>query len=72
LAGGIIKDMLAFGAREQPLDPDKFAVLKQTITDNSKDMKTLRINCIDFESTDVTVTDITAQGQTGTCPRVSP
>jgi hypothetical protein len=65
--GGILWDNLAIGTTEgaahSPQKVGGFAVRNQVITLH-KTGATVRVNCIDFEPTDVTVTDITDNPQT--------
>lgn len=63
--GGILWDNLAFGTiwGVSPQDLGWYQVVSQTITLH-KTKATVRINCLDLEPADVTVTDITATPST--------
>jgi len=54
-----VKDMLALGSASAAPAPGSYAVAKQTWTLHSSGA-TVRVNCLDFEATDVTVTNITS------------
>jgi hypothetical protein len=62
-----VKDMLALGSATAAPAPGSYAVAKQTWTLHSSGA-TVRVNCLDFEATDVTVTNITST-PTVTCSR---
>lgn len=64
---GILRDMLALGSAGHAPNPGDYAVEKQTITLHSTGA-TVRVNCLDKEYTDVSVTDITSAPGT-TCTR---
>jgi hypothetical protein len=64
---GILVDDLNLGNDVGPPQPGQFIVKKQTITLHSTGI-TVRINCLDYEATDVTVTDVTSTPGT-TCTR---
>jgi hypothetical protein len=68
---GQVVDTLAFGFNSAPApEPGDFAVVRQvwSTTVNSQTV-TLRVNCVDYESSDVTVTDSTSLGTSVTCSR---
>lgn len=70
LVSGAFMDFWAFVARSSPPpQPGEFVIARQniTITDNltGRQFSNIRINCLNFQSTDVTVKDITTSG---TCP----
>ena len=56
---GILVDDLNLGTNVAPPQPGQYIVKKQTITLHSTGV-TVRVNCLDYEATDVTVTDITS------------
>ncbi len=66
-ANFVVKDMLALGSATAPPAPGSYAVAKQIWTAHSTG-NVVRVNCLDFESTDVSITDITGT-PTATCSR---
>jgi hypothetical protein len=62
-----LKDMLSLGSSTKAPSPGSYAVAKQTLTLHSSGA-TVRVNCLDFEATDVTVKDITSNPNV-TCAR---
>jgi len=64
---GILRDMLNLGSSTHSPLPGSYVVDKQTITLHWNGA-VVRVNCLDFEATDVTVTDITSMPNT-TCTR---
>lgn len=62
-----MKDDLSLGSTTHAPNPGSYIVDKQTITYHDTG-QTVRINCLDFEATDVSVKDITATPGT-TCTR---
>jgi len=55
----IVKDMLSLGSATAPPPTGSYVLVKQTWTLHSSGA-TVRVNCLDFEATDVTVKDITS------------
>jgi hypothetical protein len=66
-SGGYLRDMLTLGSAAHAPAAGSYVVDKQTITLHSGGA-VVRVNCLDFESTDVTVEDITSAPNT-TCTR---
>ena len=66
LSNGTFQDFWAFVGTSAPPGPGQYVKARQSITiiDNNTSLtySNLRINCLDFEATDVTVTDITKAG----------
>jgi hypothetical protein len=56
---GVLKDLLGSGSPISAPPPGSYTLYRQTISLASTGI-TVRVNCIDFEATDVTVTDITS------------
>ncbi len=65
---GILRDNLTFGFPDGPVLNTDFSLEGQTITLHST-ATTVRVNCLDFEQTDVTVTDITSTPDFTKCTR---
>ena len=66
-SGGYLRDMLTLGSATHAPAAGSYVVDKQTITLHSTGA-VVRVSCLDFESTDVTVKDITSAPNT-TCTR---
>lgn len=68
-AKGVLTDDLNFGAPDVAPSNGWYFLRKQTIS--TSDDRVLRVNCVDFESNQLNLTDVTAQGSRATCQRVS-
>ena len=72
---GTFIDTLGFGRPVVAFPTGSYALERQIYTldpgDDSVQGRVIRVNCLDFEFTELTVTNVTSQGPNAVCKRVT-